>query len=172
MEIKNKEIFRAELKAEIAKHIKEFPVFFFGNIVINVIVIAMIVATASFLAFSLKIKMPSSAFGYGLIFIAFLLSVLSIMGRDFFKNIRILKAIRAKNYELEVEDYELDNLVEFIEGLPMSREDVEQMKISLSFGKLIDILDLFEIIYCEKGVYNLDLAFKYRVEEISDGYAV
>jgi len=165
MEIKNKEAFKAELKRVIALRIKQFPYFFYGNILINIIIVAVIIATLFFVVASLiTIKAPA-IFVYGVALIAFLSSILSITMRDFFKNIRILNAIRAGHYDLGVEDYELDNTLEFIEQLPMSKSEVERMKIELSFGKLINVLDVFGIINCEGEIYNIDLVFKYETEE-------
>lgn len=164
MEIRNKEAFKVELRKEIDKHMKEFPVFFYGNIIINIVLIAIIVAAGSFIALTLEMREPD-ILTYGLFFIGFILSILSVTMRSFFKNVRILSAIRAIHHDFDVDNYELDNLVGFIEQLPMKREEVERMKISLSYGKLINILDLFNIISCEKGIYDMDIIFEFQTEE-------
>jgi len=55
--------------------------------------------------------------------------------------------------------------LDFIEHLPMSKEEVERVKVSLSFGKLIDVLDLFGMVNCKGEVYDLGIIFRYEIEE-------
>jgi hypothetical protein len=69
------------------------------------------------------------------------------------------------DYDLDVEDYELDNVIEFFEDLPMKKEELERVRVTLSFEKLINILELFGIIYCEGGVCDVDVIFKCRTKE-------
>jgi len=164
MEIKNKEYFKAELKKEITKHVRQFPLFFYGNIVINFLILAVILATISFIILSLAMEPAVHLIVYGAFLIVSLGSIFSITIRDFFKNIRILNALRENNYEAGIEEYELDNIVEFIEQLPMSKEEIEDMRKELSFDKIFDMLELFSIISCEKGIYDLDIVFKYEAE--------
>lgn len=175
MEIKNKEDFKAQLKAEIELNIKQFPFYLYGNIIINLIILVMIIAIAIFISGIFKISLETSIGSsmvslvwYGSLFIIFMASILTFTIKDFFKNIHILRVIQAGHYDLGIEEYELDNTLEFIEQLPMTEEEVERMKKELSFGKLINVLDLFNIINCENGIYDIDLIFKYKTEETID----
>jgi hypothetical protein len=174
MEIKNKEAFKAKLRAEIAKHIKEFPVYFYGNIIINILIVVLIIAAATTVALGLMALGENTSEDiaaipiYGFAFISLLMWIFSITIKGFLKNVRILKAIRVGHYELKVEEYELDNTLQFIEKLPMSKEDVERIKVSLSFGKLVDVLDLFGIICCKESVYDMDIISRYELNESSE----
>jgi ABC-type multidrug transport system fused ATPase/permease subunit len=159
MEIKNKEFLKAQLKAKVALNIKQFPFYFYFNIFINIVVAVLIVATMFFIGFVPPILIQ------GMMVIVFLLVIFHITVRDLFKNIRILNTIRAGHYDLDIEDYELDNTLEFIEQLPMSKEEAERMKEELSFSKLINLLDLFGIICCKDGMYDLDLIVRNEMEE-------
>lgn len=169
MEIKNKEAAREYLKAKVQKNIEQFLFYFYGNIIINIIILAVIVLTVGMCVLSLMtLSTIPELLAYGIMSSIFLSGILSITFRNFLKNIRILNALRADHYDLYVKDYEWDHLFGFIEQLPMSKEEVERAKASLSFGKLIDILDLFRIINCENDIYDLDIAFRYKIEEADE----
>jgi len=59
MEIKNKEAAKAFLRVKIQKNIKQFIFYFYGNIIINIIIITVVFATVGIGAFSLvTLQMP------------------------------------------------------------------------------------------------------------------
>jgi hypothetical protein len=163
MEIDNKEAYRVELKSVLTERIRQFPIYFYGNIIINIFIMAVVIVSAVIIVAALRFDPAVITFGF--LFITALLSALSITMRNFLKNIRILNAIRAGDYDLDIEDYELDNVIEFFEDLPMKKEELEQVKVTLSFEKLINILELFGIIYCEGAVCDVDVIFKCRTKE-------
>ncbi|HOW60562.1 MAG TPA: hypothetical protein P5548_01430 [Candidatus Moranbacteria bacterium] len=165
MEIKNKLLFKTEVKKKIDRFIKEFPIYFFINIVINISLIVMILGSAFFVAFSLEM-LGTGIHAYIILFIAFLSLVFRITIKGFFRNIKILKSIQAGDYEFGIENHELDNAIEFIEDMPIKKDEVEKMRVALSFNKLIDVLEYARIIKCSKGLYDVDLVFKYRVEKV------
>ena len=162
MKIENKEAFKAELKKKMALHIKQFPVFFYGNLIINIIIVVLIVVSAIVILLSLYTMRVPQILAYGGIFIVILSSIFARTFRDFLKNVRVLNAIRAGHYDLGIEDFELDDVIEFFEQLPLSKSEVDRMKVELSFGKLIDVLDLFGVITCEGGVYELDAIYEHQ----------
>jgi hypothetical protein len=163
MEIKNKEKFKLILKEEILQYTRQFPVYFWLNILINLLIFLVLIATALVIALSVSVYPSSFAF-YGLVFMAALLKILHITFGNFLKNLRILGALKEKHYGYEIEEYELDNIAEFIEQLPMKKEEVEKMKIELSYGKLIEILDLIGIITFDNGMYYLDVKLQEKIE--------
>lgn len=163
MEIIDKKTYKIEIKNKVDKYMKEFPFYFLFNILLNLITIASIVIVAVFVALGLRFATEGSA--YGLVLIAGLLAFLKIISKGFFKNINTLKSIREGNYDFEIEDYEMDNAIEFIEDLPIKKEDLERMRKSLSYDKIIDVLETVNIIICKNGLYDVDLIFKYRTEQ-------
>jgi hypothetical protein len=163
MEIKNKEKFKLILREEIMQYIKQFPVYFWMNILINLIIIAVFILTAVAIFFSISVYQSGFVY-YGLIFMAVLLKMLHTTFRNFLKNLHILGELKEKQYGNEIEEYELDNIVEFVEQLPMKKEEVEKMKIELSYGKLINILDLIGIITYENDMCYLDVRLQEKVE--------
>jgi len=61
-------------------------------------------------------------------------------------------------------------MIEFIEDLPLSREEVARMKKTLSFNKIIDVLEAVGIIVLERGYWNMDLEIKFKAEGILEKY--
>ena len=162
MEIKDKELLKIQIKNKIDKYIKEFPIFFYGNIIINLFLIIFLAAVAVFSAISIKIDARITV--YGAFFLAIGMSILKITLKDFRRNFRIIKNIAEGHYDFEIEDYEMDNVVEFMEDLPKSRDDVSQLKVALSFDKILEILVASKIITFQKKFYDVDLKFKFNFE--------
>jgi len=167
MEIKNKEIFKAEIVKKVNKYIKQFPFYFYGNIITNIILVAIIIIAVFFVVASWQFS--TAIFFYGPVSIAFVSSILRITVKDFLKNIKTLEKIKAGHYDFGVEDYELDNAVEFLEELPKPKEEVDQMKGELSFGKLVDVFEATNIISYENGLYNIDRIFRAQTEAVMEG---
>jgi len=163
MEIINKKIYKTEIKNKVDKYMREFPFYFLFNILLNLITLVSIVIVAVFVALGFRFATEGST--YGLFLIAILLAFLRIISKGFFKNINTLKSIREGNYDFEIEDHEMDNAIEFIEDLPMKKEDLERMRKSLSYDKIIDVLETVNIITYKDGFYDVDLIFKYRTEQ-------
>jgi len=151
---KNEQTFKADLKVTIEKRIHQFPFYFYFNIIINIFLVLLLIGAAAFVVMDF-----SSGLGYGvygLLFMVFLMGVFPITLRGFFRNVHIFHALRTGNYKIEIEDYEMDHAVDFIEHLPKSKEEVEEIKIALTFGRIIEMLELLDIVYCENNVYKLD----------------
>jgi hypothetical protein len=127
----------------------------------------MILGAVFFVAFSIKMLIGEIAF-YMTLFIVFSSIILKVTIKGFFRNIKILKSIQAGDYEFGIEDHEMDNAIEFIEDMPIKKEEIERMRVALSFNKLIDVLEYAHIIKCSEGLYDLDLVFKYRIEKIME----
>jgi hypothetical protein len=160
MEIENKEEFKIEIKNEIEEYMNQFPTFFYGNILINCLLLAVIISSVIFIAVSFRFLLPYEA--YGLVFLVSVSGVFSITIRNFFRNLRTIHMMRA--YDFEIQSYEMDNAVEFFEKLPLKKEEVDRMKIELSYGKLIEIFDLAGIISMADGFYDLSIKFKVKKE--------
>ena len=168
MEIENKQIYKAEIRKKIEKYIKEFPTYFYGNIFVNLILILIVLVSLSFSVALMGIESDNAGElgGYGIVFAYFIIFfLLRITLRGFFQNVRILRRIQAGDYDFEIEDFEMDDVIEFIEGMPMKKEDLEQMRVALSFNKLIDVLETVDIIEIEKESYSVNLEFAYQVEK-------
>lgn len=166
MEIIDKKTYKTEIKKRVDKYMKEFPFYFLFNIFLNFILIFLIILSALFVVMGAKSGIGEA--GYGFIAIVGLLSVLGITSSGFFKNINTLKSIREGDYDFEIEDHEMDNAIEFIEDLPAKKEDVEKLRLSLSYDKIFDVLETVDIIVCKNGSYDINLRFKYQVEQIME----
>jgi hypothetical protein len=164
MEITDKKAFKKELREKIMEYMRKFPFYFYGNIVINIILIVLL-AGIVFIFLASFFNLPSALPGYGFIAIGIILRILSVTFGNFLKNIRIISSVRNNDYELEIEEYELDHILELIEKLPMEEDEIKRMKVELSYGKLIDILDLIGIINNEDGVYDVNTEIKARMME-------
>jgi len=167
MEIKDKLLFKTEIKNKIDKFSKEFPIYFFINIIINVSLILMMLGAALFVVFSIEM-FDSGVHIYAILFIVFLSIILRVTMKGFFRNIKIVKSIQAGDYNFGIEDHEMDNAIEFIEDMPIKKDEVEKMRVALSFNKLIDVLKYARIIKCSRGLYDIDLVFKYRIEKMTE----
>ena len=163
MEIKNKELFRNLLKNAVAKYVQQFPVFFYGNIIINIVLIVLFIADAFVVIMTMRFA-PQVAV-YGFLLLGVFMMIFNVTFRDMRRNFKILKTIREGHYDFEIEDFELDNVIEFLESLPKTKSEIKDMEIELSFDKLIEILKAAKIITCRKGVYDLGLKFKFVYEE-------
>jgi hypothetical protein len=166
MEIKDKQVFKIEVKKKIDKFVWEFPIYFYGNLIINLFLVVIILSLSFFTLAILWLPRGGELSGYVIIAIVVAVFILRITLKGLFRNIRILKNIYAGDYDFEIEDYEMDNAVEFIEDFPVKKEDVERMRTSLSFNKIIDVLETASIIMCEEGVYSMDLFFKHSIENL------
>jgi hypothetical protein len=161
--IDRKTILKNEIRKKVERYIKEFPIYFYGNIIINILLIASAAIATLFASLSWRVDFRITWFG--ILFIAVIFGIIRVTFKGFLRNVHILKTIREGHYDFEIEDYEMDNAVEFVEDLPKQKEDVEQMKLALSFGKLIDILRAARVITCRNGVYEMDIVFRYDFEE-------
>jgi hypothetical protein len=168
MIIKDKERFKIEVKKKIDKYVKDFPAYFYGNIALSIIIVIVMIASLLFAAFCIHYSLNGSF--YAIIFFAGLSPILRITLKDFMGNIKILKKIEAGDYDFEIEDHEMDMAVEFIEDLPKSKEEVERLRVALSFNKLIDVLETTKIIESKKETYDIGLVFKYHVGELIDNF--
>ena len=163
MEIKNKEAFKAALRHLVEKNIRQFPFYFWFNIVINLVLIFGFVVLVSVVIAS------KGELVEGIIPLAmFLYLIAYITLGSFFKNVEILQELRRIHYGLDVKPYEWDHVFHFIADLPMETEEVERMKASLSFGKLINLLDLFGIIVFEEGRCILDRVSGRDIERLME----
>lgn len=168
MEIANKEKIKLEIKNKIDKYIKIFPFYFYMNIIINLILIATIVTSTVLIAIVSSSLSSTNGFEFLLIAIIVASIILKTTIKGFFKNIRVLYQIQAGDYEFGIGDHELDNMIEFIEDLPLSQEEVTRMEKALSFNKIIDVLEAVGIIVLERGHWNIDLVFKYQIEALME----
>lgn len=155
MEVENKELLRVELRKKIDKYIKEFPIYFYSNIFLNLIIISLIIITSI-----VTIALYEAGFlFFGALTIITLLSVCRITLRGFLRNLKIIKNMNKGSYDFDIKSHEMDNAIEFIEDLPMAKVDVDKLRVALSFNKLIDVLDTVRIIRCGKEEYSLDVTF-------------
>jgi hypothetical protein len=168
MIIRDKDRFKMEVKKRIDKYVKDFPVYFYGNILINIIIVLAMIASLLIAAFCILYGIEG-AFYTILLFVG-LSPALKTTFNGFLRNIKILRKIEAGDYEFGVEDHEMDNAAEFIEDLPMKKEEVERMRVALSYNKLIDVLETARIIESKKGVYDIGLVFKYEIGDIFDNF--
>lgn len=161
MEIRNKTLFKKLIKNKIDKYIREFPLFFCGNIIINALLISALVIIVIISA------TLSGFLFYGIFFLIVILGFLEVTIKNFLRNITILKNI-LENYHtfgnFKINDHEMDNVVELMEDLPKNKEEIDHLKLSLSFDKLIEILTAARIISYHKKTYEIDLKFKYKFE--------
>lgn len=176
MIIKDKQIFRVEIKNRIEKYVQEFPVYFYGNIFFNVILLLIILAVSIaiilvIIASSLYeiIEVIKSTYVLFLILVT-VSAIFRITLKGFLKNIKILHRIQAFDYDFGVEDHEMDNAIEFIEDLPKDKDDVERMRVALSFNKIIDVLSTVKLIVFEKKLCILERKFKYDMENVLEEY--
>jgi hypothetical protein len=167
MEVKDNIIFKAEVIRKINRYINQFPIFFYGNIIVNIILLIIIGTVLFFVIIGAWLN-PVLVY-YGFVIVSFVSVILHITMNNFWKNYEILKDITAGRYNADVEDYELDNAIEFLEELPKSKEEVDQMRVALSFRKLIDFFEAADIITCENGVYDIDIIFRAQVEAAMEG---
>lgn len=168
MIIKDKNRFKLEVRKKIDKYIKDFPVYFYGNIIFNIAIVLIMVASLLFAAFCIRYNLEGSI--YAIFLFIGLSPVLQITFKGFLRNIKTLRKIEAGDYEFGIEDHEMDNAVEFIEDLPINKEEVERMRASLSFNKLIDVLETTRVIECKKNIYDIGLAFKYGIGDMFDNF--
>ena len=167
MEIKNKEIFKAALRELVEKHIRQFPFYFAANIVINLFLAAGFAILAGMLVYS-----SGGLISYAIPVAMFLYMIAYVTVGSLIKNLNILHELRSDGWGVDVKDYEWDHLAHFVLDLPMKLEDVRRMKIALSFGKLIGLLDLFGIIRVEGGMCVLDRIYQHDIEKTMEVLAV
>jgi hypothetical protein len=172
MEVKNNEALKQEIKNRVAVYVKEFPIYFAGNIIVNLILALLFLAGAIYISGIVQLNIISKGpvgiegIYYGLAFMIFIMPISRYTLRNLRRSLQALKLMAEGKYEFEIEDYELDHAAEFIEKLPMKKEDVEKMKVALSFGKIIDIMEVIEIISCWKGIYDVRIVFDCKVDEM------
>lgn len=172
--INDKEAFKKEIISKIEKYKKDFPVYFFGNLFINVSLILLMVAIFIVIAMFFPImkfgengaEFYGELFAVGIISFIIISSILKITTKGLLKNIKIIRKIREGRYDFKIENYEMDNLVEFIEDLPMKKEDVARLKTSLSFEELIEVSEAVSIISHKKGYYVVDISFRNEMRDI------
>lgn len=167
MEIKNKEAFKFALRELVEKNIRQFPFYFWFNILINfAIIFGFVFLILMLVAF---FSAPDPSLIHFVIPIGmFLYSVAYVTVGSFLKNLDILHELRSDHWGVDIKDYEWDHVMQFIEDLPMKIEDAERMKVSLSFGKLINLLDLFGLIIYEGETCDLDRVSRRDVEKIME----
>lgn len=170
MEIRSKELYKSEIKNKIEKYKKEFPVYFFGNLFVNLFLIGLVCVSFSISLLLIKAIMGTGVdmggSGYGIVFGFFIsVVVLPITLKGLFKNIQILNRIRKGDYSFGAENYELDNVVEFLGSLPKTKKEIDEMRVELSFNKLIDVLEAVKIIRYDGGEYKIDRVFDNDMEE-------
>lgn len=164
MIITDKEILKRAIQEKIDRYVREFPIYFFGNIFFLLFFVSILI----FLGVMISIYVAGGMFGaiyflfIGILVISY---PLKMFFAGFIKTVKILHNIRKGEYVFGVETHEMDNAIEFIEDLPMSVEDVDRLKKSLSFGKIIEVLEVTRIITAHKGVYSLDIHFKYKFDK-------
>jgi hypothetical protein len=163
MQIKDKALFKKMINDQVNKYIEEFPTYFYGNIFINVFLLVCLIASIIFSVIP--------GFLYAGIFSMFVvINILRVTFKNFRRNMRILGNIDEGQYDFGLEDYEMDDIVEFMEDLPKSKEEINRLKVSLSFNKLIDILVVTKILYYYKKTYDINLKFKFAYEQaLGDG---
>lgn len=166
MEIKDKQLFKIEVKNKIDKFVKEFPVHFYGNMLINLVFVLLILVIGFFLTISIKIRSGGEFFAYGLVLMVAIMAALRITFNSFLRNLDILRDMQTGKYVFGIENHEMDNAVEFIEELPMKKEEVDKLRTSLSFDKLINVLEATRIISCENNEYVMDIVFRYKMIDI------
>lgn len=168
MYIKDKHKFKIEIKNKINKYVREFPIYFYGNILINIIFIVIMVGCIFFAGFSIRYNIEGA--GYAVIAVVVLIPIIQVTLEGFFRNIKILRKIEAGDYDFGIENHEMDNTIEFIEDLPMKKEEIERLRISLSYNKLVDVLETAKIIECEGKTYDVNLVFKYKVGDLIENF--
>lgn len=167
MIIKDKEALKKGIKEEIERFVKDFPVYFFGNILFIFILVGALIFSGVIIAIDLSLDIGTPELsGSACVAIVIILPILKIFFDALRRNVKVLNNIRKGNYTFGVESHEMGNAIECIEDLPMSVEEVERLKTSLSFGKIIDVLEATRIISIQNGVYYFDLRFKYTFDEI------
>lgn len=169
MVIKDKNILKEGIKKEIDLFVKYFSIHFLGNILLIVafLVVVPLLGGSLSITFGLKINALEAHFFIGsLIGLIIILPIVKILIDSFLRNIKILNNIRKGDYNFGIESHEMDNMIEFIEDLPIKIEDVNRLKKSLSFGKIVEVLEATRIITPQKGVYYLDIYFKYKFDDI------
>ena len=170
MEIFEKENLKLEIKKKIDDYVEEFSFHFYFNIIINLVLIAIIAVLFSFAVLLLGNLGFVDGIQYLIITIVVLGAILKVTAKSFFKNIRVLHQIQEGDYAFGIEAHELDNMIEFVEDLPLAKEEVEKMRKTLSFDKIIDVLEAVGIIVLEHGKWNLELGLKYKAEGVMEKY--
>lgn len=164
-----KEIFRAEIKRIIEKSISQFPYYFFGNVALNVFLLLLWIFSLA--VFFIGIEAGNAEYmAYTLIFMGFISGIFRVTLLGLSRNIHIFHVLRAGHYDLEIKDYEMDHALDFVGSLPKIKQEVERIKISLSFGKIVELLELFGVICCKKDIVDLDplLRLKYDVGVVAE----
>lgn len=170
MEIFEKENFKLEIKQKIDNYVRGFPFHFYFNIIINLVLLAIILVLSAFAVLFLDNLGFADGIQYLVIGIIVLSSILRVTAKSFFKNIRVLHQIQAGDYAFGIEDHELDNMIEFVEDLPLKKDEVEKMRKALSFDKIIDVLEAVGIIVSKDGKWDLELGLKYKAEGVMEKY--
>ena len=170
MEIFEKENLKLKIKKKIDDYVEDFPFHFYMNIIINLSLVAIIAVLFSFAVLLLGNLGFVEGIQYLIITIVVLGAILKVTAKSFFKNIRVLHQIQEGDYAFGIEAHELDNMIEFVEDLPLKKDDVEKMRKTLSFDKIIDVLEAVGIIVLEHGKWNLELGLKYKAEGVMEKY--
>jgi hypothetical protein len=172
MEVKNKEALKQEIQDRVDIYVKEFPIYFAGSIIVNLMLIFILLASAIYTVISIDLSLisgkPVGIEGtyYGFAGMILIMPVIRYTLHNLRRCFRALKLMSESSYDFEIEDYELDHAAEFIGQLPMKKEEVEKMKVELSFGKIIDILEVIGIISCRRGIYDVRIIFDCQVDEL------
>lgn len=164
MKIKDKEQLKIEIKGKITKFTKEFPFYFFVNIFINIFLLIII-----FLIFFLFFLIARQA-GEVIFLVFIVMGIMTVTFKNFLRNIKILHGMYNGDYDFEIDDHEMDNAIEFLEDLPLNISEVNKLRISLSFNKIINVLESSGIITKKKGVWDVDLDFKYKAKSLEGDY--
>jgi hypothetical protein len=172
MEVKNKEALKQEIQDRVDVYVKEFPIYFAGSIIINLMLFFILLACAVYTVISIDLSLISGrpvgveGIYYGFGGMILIMPVIKYTWHNLRRCFRGLKLMSKGKYDFEIEDYELDHAAEFIEQLPMKKEELEKMKVELSFGKIIDILEVIGIISCRRGIYDVKIVFDCEVDEL------
>ncbi|MEF3692168.1 MAG: hypothetical protein V3574_03910 [Candidatus Moraniibacteriota bacterium] len=170
MEIFEKQKLKLDIKRKIDDCVRAFPFHFYVNVIINLVLIGIILILLAFVVLMLVNLGFADGLEYLIITILVLGTILKVTGKSFLKNIRVLHQIQDGDYAFGIEDHELDNMIEFVEDLPLAKDEVERMRKTLSFDKIIDVLEAVEIIVLKDGKWDLELGLKYEAEGIMKKY--
>lgn len=173
MEIKDKQLFRIEMRNKIDKFVKDFPVHFYGNAIINSVLVFGIFCVLAVYFMSIRYSqgfifapVSQELLVYGIFIIISISAVLRVTIKSFLRNLDILRDMHSGKYAFGIGDHEMDNAIEFIEELPMKKDEVDRLRTSLSFDKLINVLEATRIISCENNEYVMDIVFRYKMINI------
>ena len=175
MIIKDKLLFKIEVKKKIDKFVKEFPVHFYGNLIFNLFFVALAIAICVIFVLDIVYSLRTGSnpvfqdiVAYGAFGLFGVLAAFRITFKGFLRNMDILRDMHAGNYAFGIDDHEMDSAIEFIEELPMKKEEIDKLRMSLSFDKLINVLEATKIIANENGEYVMDIVFRYKMIDILD----